>query len=178
MFDPRGNSLAEPFQPRLAPNSRIQWIAPTAVSEREAVIADGKDHVYRLGLEDQPKPHLAPLAEAAVVKPIVVPPAVLGDTVFGANAGPTLNLFMLPTLAAGKDVPLGGACVWGPARIGDNVLLATDDDQLECFDAGGIRLWQQKLAYGPLAGAPADRRKLRLGIARRHGSAHRRRNRP
>jgi len=34
------------------------------------------------------------------------------------------------------------------------VLLATDDDQLLCFDAKGEKLWQAPLAYGPLAGAP------------------------
>jgi len=51
---------------------------------------------------------------------------------------------------------LGAECVWGPQRLGDHVLLATEDDRLYCLDAVQEIVWQVALPYGPLAGAPLE----------------------
>jgi outer membrane protein assembly factor BamB len=150
--------LAEPFQPALEVDAQIEWITPAVVNDKEAVIADGKTKVYHLGIQDKPKPHLAVLAEATVTKPIVSPLAVLGETVYAADAGKLLVAFGLAKLNREKELPLGGQFAWGPAPLGDAVLLATDDNQLLAMDAKGNRLWQTPLTHGPLAGAP-----LRLG---------------
>ena len=73
---------------------------------------------------------------------------------FVAGAAQTLGIFELPKLKRLNEHKLSGRCVWGPAALGDRVLLATDDNQLLCLDAKGEKLWQIALAYGPLAGSP------------------------
>ena len=154
LLDPRdGTPLAEPFQPRLEARSTLAWTVP-AVIDNEAVLSDGRGRIFRLGVSEQPKPHLATLAEATVVEPVVSSVAVCGNTLYGCDAANVLVAFSLPELTRLKEHPLGSPCAWGPARAGDNVLLTTDDGQLIAMDAAGNRLWQVDLPYGPLAGAP------------------------
>ena len=155
LLDPRGAAPpAEPFQTRVEPGVAVDWIRPEAINNTEVVLANGNAKMYRLALEDQPKPHLATLAEASLPKPIVSSLAVLGETVYGCDVANVLTAFKLPKLTHGKEYPLGGRCTWGPSRVGKSVLLATDDDQLLCMDAQADRLWQIKLEHGPLAGPP------------------------
>jgi outer membrane protein assembly factor BamB len=59
-------------------------------------------------------------------------------------------------LSRGKQWPLSGRPVWGPRRIGQRVLLATDDDQLYCFTPDERLLWHVTMTHGPLAGSPAE----------------------
>ena len=147
--------LAEPFQPRLEAGAELDWITPVAIGEREAVLVDAKlRKMYRIGLQDEPQPHLAALAEAVATKPVVEPLAVLGETVYLGDADGGLNAFALPALGRGGEQSLGSRCAWGPARVGDALLLSTDDNQLLCLDAKGKRRWKTALEYGPLAGAP------------------------
>ena len=146
LLDPQtGEPLAEPFQPRLEAGAELDWITPLAVGDREAVLVDAKlRKMYRIGLQDEPKPHLAVLAEAVATKPVVAPLAVLGETVYLGDADGGLNAFALPALARGNEQSLGSRCAWGPARVGDAVLLSTDDNRLLCLDAKGNRRWQTR----------------------------------
>ncbi len=155
LLDPQsGDPLAEPFQPRLEPGERIEWVAPAVVNDKEVVVANGQGKIYRLGIQDQPKPHLARLAQTTVAKPIISPLAVAGNMVFGADQDNVLASFGLSKLNRGKELNLDARCAWGPARIGDHVLMATEDNRLFCVNADGKQLWRTKLKYGPLAGAP------------------------
>lgn len=155
LLDPQsGDSLAEPFQPRLEPGEAVAWTTPTAIDDKQVVLSDGRAKIYRLGIEDQPKPHLTSLAEAAVSTPITLPPAVFADTVLASDTSGSFIVFKLPSLAVAKEQAIGGRCIWGPARIGENLLLATDADQLLCFDAKGAKRWQIHMEFGPLTGAP------------------------
>ena len=83
---------------------------------------------------------------------------MLGETVYATDAGKVLVGLGLAETRPREGTPLGGRFAWGPARVGDAVLLATDDNHLLCLDAKGNRRWQTPLEHGPLAGAP-----LRLG---------------
>jgi outer membrane protein assembly factor BamB len=158
--DPKhsGEQLAEPFQPRIEPGVEIDWLIPAIVGDTQAVLGDGKAAIYLVAVQDQPKPHLAGVAQADIAKPLGAPPAVLGQTVFGADAAGAIGVFALPKLARGNETALGGRCAWGPGCVGDNILISTDDGQLLCFDSQGKRLWRIALEHGPLAGAP-----LRVG---------------
>jgi outer membrane protein assembly factor BamB/TolA-binding protein len=153
-----GEALAEPFQPRLEPGAEVGWLNPAVVSDTQAVVYDGKMLLYLLGVKEQPKKHLAGLGQAALPKLLGAPPTVLGQSVFAVDAAGGLRIFTLPGLTPGGDAVLGGRCAWGPARVGDNVLVSSDDGELFCFDGKGARLWRIPLEYGPLAGAP-----LRIG---------------
>jgi len=154
LLDPDGKPLAEPFQPRIEPGAELNWRTPAAVGDKEAVLADGATKLYRLAVADQPKPHLAALAEATVAEPIVSPVAVVGETAYAVDGAGVLAAFELPKLTRAKQLTLSGRCVLGPIAVGGRVLLTTDDEKLLCMGAKGERLWQVALPYGPLAGTP------------------------
>ena len=130
------------------------WSPAAVVGDNEVLLAEGHTGLYRIGIQSQPKPHLAALAQVDLAEPLISPLAVLGKMVYAVDAAESLVSFELPDLNAGQPRPLAARSVWGPGRVGDYVLLATDDDQLHCLDANRKVVWQVTLAYGPLAGAP------------------------
>jgi outer membrane protein assembly factor BamB len=156
LLDPRtGSPRTEPFQPTLPGGAQVAWSRPTPVGEGEFLLAEGHSGLYRIGIEDQPKPHLAARAQVDLTEPIESPIAVVGNVAYAVDASQSLLTFELPKLTlVGDPRPLGARSAWGPDRVGDCVLLATDDDQLYCLGAEGKIVWQIPLPYGPLAGRP------------------------
>jgi hypothetical protein len=156
LLDPAsGASRAEPFQPRLQSGVSLTWQEPAVLGPDEFAVTDGRTNLYRVTIQSLPKPNLAVADTASTPEPVVAPLAAVGHVVYAADAH-TLTAYELPKLSRGKQWPLGGRTVWGPRRIGQRVLLATDDDQLYCLTADQELLWQVPLAHGPLAGAPAE----------------------
>ena len=131
-----GDQLAEPFQPRIQPGAEIDWLIPAVVGDTQAVICDGKMSLYLLGVKEQPKSHLAGVGQSALPKPLAVPPVVLGQTVFAVDIAGGLGASPCRGWPAAMRRPLA-AVRRGPARVGDNILVSTDDGQLFCFDAKG-----------------------------------------
>jgi len=131
LFEPRsGDKLTEPFQPTLASGATVGWSRAALVGENEILLAEDRTGLYRIGIKDQPKPHLAALAQVDLAEPLASPIAVLGNTAYAVDAAQSLCAFELPKLTPGRLRPLGAECVWGPQRLGDHVLLATEDDRL------------------------------------------------
>lgn len=157
LVDPRtGQSLSEPFQPRLESGMQLPWRRPAAAGQQAAVLTDGRSKVYHVTVQAAPKAHLAAVHEAEVSDPIVSPVAVAGQVAYAVDARGTVVAFQLPELARSNVAALSGACVWGPQRVGDHVMLSDAGGQLFCLDADGKPRWAQPavLSYGPLAGAP------------------------
>jgi outer membrane protein assembly factor BamB/tetratricopeptide (TPR) repeat protein len=156
LLDPAsGANRAEPFQPRLESGVSLAWREPAVLGSDEFAVTDGRTNLYRVKVEAQPKPNLVVADTAKTPEPIVAPLAAVGSVVYAADAR-MLTAYELPKLSRGKQWPLSGRPVWGPRRIGQRVLLATDDDQLYCLAPDQKLLWQVPLAHGPLAGAPAE----------------------
>jgi len=149
-----GAPLGEPFQPQIEPNTQIDWLPPIAVNDKEAVVSDGKTKLYRLEFRAEPRPHLAAAAEVTLAAPAVPALAVLGETVYCPNANNQLIGFSLPKLTPGKETALSGRCIWGPYRLNDRLLLATEDGSLFCVDDKAQRLWQASLEHDSPVGAP------------------------
>jgi outer membrane protein assembly factor BamB/TolA-binding protein len=155
LLDPQnGKSLTAPFQAKLDNGVKPSWQKPAACGKQEFIISDGKSTLYRIGRVDAPKPHLEALEQIEAAPDRDSPLAAVGNVAFVATASQSLGIFELPKLKRLNEHKLSGRCVWGPAVLGSLVLLATDDDQLLCFDAKGGKVWQTALAYGPLAGSP------------------------
>jgi outer membrane protein assembly factor BamB len=57
-------------------------------------------------------------------------------------------------LSAAKEWELEGRVVWGPERIADLVLVASDSEGLIGLEAGAAQRWISPLPFGPLAGSP------------------------
>lgn len=156
VLDPRtGSNAMEPFQPRLQSDVRFDWREPAVTAEKQIVVSDGLKRLYRIGVQEQPRSHLAALSQATTPAPLASSVAVLGKTGFAVDSGATLLAFSLADLSMGDKWPLGGTCLWGPRRIGDRVLLATED-HLYCLADAPKLLWKVPLPAGPLAGPPLE----------------------
>jgi outer membrane protein assembly factor BamB len=118
------------------------------------LLADGALRLYRLAVEQQPRPHLAEKAAAELAKPIATPVAVLEQTVFAGDVNGRLLRFTLSDLAPGKEWTLDSPVARGPVTVGNCVLVSTRGNQLYCYDGEPAQRWQVALAYGPLAGDP------------------------
>jgi hypothetical protein len=133
----------------------VRWRQPAVVGDGEIVIADNRNMLYRVGVKDKPEPHLDTLAEpVSLSDSIVSPVAALEKVVYAVDGAQTLLALELPNLTRGGPQPLTGQCVWGPRKVGNHVLLATDDDRIYCLDGQQRLVWDVDLPYGPLAGPP------------------------
>lgn len=160
LIDPAsGDNRVLPFQPPVEAGSKVGWRRAAAVGaeQREFVIADDRRKLFRVGVKDQPQPHLEALAQAQLEVDIVSPLAAAGDTVYGVTRGPnsdTVLSFAAADLAAGKEFPVEGRVAWGPEPLGDLVLVATDRQKLLALATGQTQRWTSPLAHGPLVGRP------------------------
>jgi len=159
LWDPVSNEQrAAPFQPRVETPPNYAWSPPAPVGQGEFVLCDGQRRLFRVGVSEGPPPGLAALATVELAEPITSPMAAAGQVLFGVDAGNVLIPLRLPDLERieGGEQPLGARCVWGPAAVGDRVLLATDAGELWCLGDDGKPAWPQpaKLDHGPLAGRP------------------------
>jgi hypothetical protein len=159
LVDPRGGeSKALPFQPRVEAGTKIQWRRPAVVGD-DFVIVDNRQKLYRVGLADQGEARLEQKAQAELEMDIQSPLAAAGDTVYGFISGATSDTIVscsAADLAVGKEWSLEGRVTWGPERIADVVLVATDRDGLLCFEAGQKQRWKTPLEYGALVGRPVQ----------------------
>lgn len=164
LIDPAtGKDKVLPFQPRLAPDEKLKWLAPAVVGSdgREFVIANNRREIYRIGIKDTPQPFLAELATGQLDVDLVSQLAAVGDVAFAVvhtGGGDVLKPISTSDLTVGDDIDLQGTRVtWGPYRVGDAVMIVTDHKQLRCFQADRTERWQQPgVAHGTPAGLPLD----------------------
>jgi outer membrane protein assembly factor BamB/TolA-binding protein len=155
VIDPEdGQNLIDPFQPQLEAGVEYAWSVPLKLGENEALLADGRDKLYRLGVSPQTTLHLVKLAEATLKGPVASPVVVLGETAYAVDGADELRSFILPDLSAGPSWPLEGGVAWGPVVSDGRVLVATRGGELLCLDDAKNEIWRVPLPYGALAGAP------------------------
>jgi hypothetical protein len=81
--------------------------------------------------------------------------AMLEKHAFVVDQAGELRSFAMPGLKAGQSWQLDASSItYGPARLGEHLLLATDRDELWCFDDEPKQLWKIPLKHGALAGWP------------------------
>jgi hypothetical protein len=152
-----GSKLAMPFQPRLAPRITVDY-RPVGIVDQAArrfVIAAGGEKIYLVAAVDQPRPHLAAVAEAAVGPyPISSPIVVVGNMAVAIGDEEHLLRFHLPSLEPAGESKLTAPVVWGPFAVGEGVLLATADEHLVSISVGGEERWRVPLEHGDLCGRP------------------------
>ena len=155
LLDPEArNDLARPLEPAVKGVKNWQWrTLPVAVDNKTAVLSDGEKRLTAIGIGDDKA--LTETASAMARNSLDSPLAVLGNALYVADATDRLMSFELPSLAPGKlQFRLGAKCVWGPQRVGQLVLAASEKDRLFAIDAQQQMIWQSDLRYGPLAGTP------------------------
>ncbi|MFW6170229.1 MAG: PQQ-binding-like beta-propeller repeat protein, partial [Planctomycetota bacterium] len=152
-----GAEQVRPFHPRIEPETETDWRRAAVVDEEGGfVIANGERRIYHVGIGEKPQRHLKERGSSRVAEDVTGPLASIGNVVFvttRSTAGDTLRGFALPELKQVESWPLSGRLRWGPVRVGERVLVATDSE-LMCMDARGKRQWAASWEYGPLVGKP------------------------
>lgn len=154
-----GEDQAFPLRPPVEPGSRIRWSRPAVIKGgREFVIANSRRELFRIMVEKRPKPHLAEARKVVLETSVGERLAALADTIFvilRSTTGDTVAPLNVADLKPRQDpAAIDGRVVWGPETIGERMLLATDTDELCCFDAEGKQVWRVPLPHGPLSGHP------------------------
>jgi hypothetical protein len=153
-----GMQSVQPFLPPLMPGQLPLFTRPAVLGDETSfLITDGRRALYRVGLKDQPQPHLALSTEVPTELPITSPLAIAGGLVYGVKRGEAADSLVAIDPAAlpeMNELPLQGRVESGPHVLGGLVLLAAEPEGLVCIEAGPKIRWQQPLAHGPLAGPP------------------------
>ena len=160
LVDPAdGKEMMMPFQPRRVPGAAITWRKPATLDGdgKRFIATDGAERMFLVGIEDNPRTHLAAVAQTALAAPLESDPATVGNTVYAAvraGVGHALVTYKLPSLESDKEFALDGAVVWGPVRLGDVVLLATQPGGLVCLGEGPELRWKAPLSGANPVGEP------------------------
>lgn len=149
-----GQPALNPFQPSLQAGAQPLWKSPGAASDQEFVITDGRTMVYRVGVDEQPQPHLTALSQTEVSTPLASPTVVAGNTAYAVDTSGVLVSFALPDLSASPNAHPGGQVTWGPMTAGERVLVGDSNNQLTCLDGQQQRVWQSPLTHGRPVGSP------------------------
>ena len=150
--------IGSPFQPALAADGQYNWLTPAVYGSGEdsrLALSDGLAKIYLLRREDQPEPNLQAEAEARLGNsPLTTRLAIAGDSVFAGSQNGQLARFALPSLERQPPVELEARIVWGPFNVGEQLLFATDTDELISVDVHGQIAWREALAHGQPNGMP------------------------
>ena len=156
---PSGESKVDPFQPTLQPGQPVRWQSPAVVDDvgQQAVVYDGDSKLYRIAMRTDGRPRLVAQVERDIDVTLDGGLVAVGDSVYGVvrSAGADqIVSFAATDLAPGQQWDTEGHVVWGPVRVGDLVLAATDAQKLYCFQNGQQLRWTTDLPYGAVVGAP------------------------
>lgn len=154
LINPRnGDKLVEPFQPEVAAGTRPKWLEPTVLGDDAFLISDGQTMLYRIGVAEDPVPHLAAAGTTAVGRPLAGPLAAAGPFAVAVDTAGTLMVLALPDLKTALEEPLGGRPVWGPVPLGQSVLVQSSTGEVYCIGGDGKTAWKKMLEGGPPVGA-------------------------
>jgi hypothetical protein len=157
-----GTPQVLPFQPKLEVGEKINWRRPATIGDggKELIIVDDRRNIYRIGVKDQPQPHLSELISNRLDVELASGLAAVGEIVYGvvrtADKGDTVVGITAADLKVAKEFDLkGGRVTWGPVRVGDVVMVVTDAKELRLFDAALKERWEKPaVMHGNPAGPP------------------------
>ncbi len=151
-----GDNQVLPFHPAVEAGSRVNWRRPALIPDApEFVVADGRSRAYRVGIVETGRPHLEAFESVTLDEEPITGFTVLGERAWAGvrrSDSDALLPLQLPRLEAGEAVPVKGRIVWGPERVGNAVLVATDEEGVIAIAESGERQWAAPVALGGVAG--------------------------
>ena len=143
------------FHPRTELGVTTNWNLPVVLDGgQEFVIADNRRRLFRVGIKQGSGKLLDALQEQTLEGEAVGPWAAVGQMCCGvirSKEEDTVVAVALPALGVLQKLPLSGRLAWGPQRVGENVMLATEKELL-CLDAAGQEVWRMAWDHGPVIG--------------------------
>jgi len=154
-----GKQSLLPFQPPIVAGEATDWLRPAIVNaeQRRFALANATGKMYLVSEQAEPK-HLAAAAEVDVPAGWTGMMAAVGDSIYvvnNASAPAGVAIYSSSDLSAQPQIEMDGEWVWGPERVGEVVLVATDR-RLYGFGGQHELKWDVELGFGPLAGTPLE----------------------
>jgi outer membrane protein assembly factor BamB len=133
-----GSQLGNPFQPVSNPVGKVWWSNTVRVPDDpgQVVITDSRKGLYRLRVGDR----VGELATAELPAVTLGRIAGVGNTLMAGVSGPAADFVIgrnLVTLKEEFQTLLDGRIAWGPASIGDQGMVLTDDQTLRGITKDG-----------------------------------------
>jgi outer membrane protein assembly factor BamB len=136
---PQGTQDVVAFQPSLSAGQQVAWSSPALPSDDSDsfVILRDRKNLMRIALRQDPLVHLSKRASIEFAEPIYETIAALNRTVYVARRAKNNDQIVgleYQSLEELTSYNVQGRVVWGPYRVGSQVLLYTSSNQLYCFD--------------------------------------------
>ncbi len=163
-----GTELIQPFQPTVKTDVEYRWRAAVSPSGDDLLLAD-QEKLYRVGVQQEPTPHLVAEATFDLSKVITSSIAALETSAFAVTSGNKLVCWRMNDLDIGNSWDIGEGILLDPVRSNDHVFVVDAEKQLWCLNDEQQLLWKTTLEHGPPIGPPI-RGSQGLVIATRTGA--------
>ena len=143
---PQGTQDVVAFQPTLSAGQQVAWSSPALPSDDSDsfVILRDRKNLMRIALRQDPVVHLSKRASTEFDEPVYETIAALNRTVFVVRRAKNNDQVVglgYQSLEELTSYNVQGRVVWGPYRVGSQVLLYTSSNQLYCFDQNQRCRW-------------------------------------
>jgi len=136
---PQGTQDVVAYQPTLSAGQRVAWSSPALPSDDSDsfVILRDRKNLMRIVLRQDPVDHLSKRASTEFAAPVYETIAALKNAVFVVRRAENNDQVVglgYQSLEELTSYNVQGRVIWGPYRVGSQVLLYTSSNQLYCFD--------------------------------------------
>lgn len=155
-IDPKTMRLAgAPFQPAIGNDLTIEWTRPAVIDAQSFLIGESRGFLYLVQRDGAglTKGGEHKLADGSAFVGEVATANGKAIAVEMKQNGFSLVQFTLPDLTPEKKTALPAAPVFGPRKVGEVVLVGTNDGKLHALTAEGEIAWSQDVSVVGVAGA-------------------------
>ena len=143
---PQGTQDVVAYQPTLSAGQRVAWSSPALPSDDSDsfVILRDRKNLMRIALRQDPVDHLSKRASTEFAEPVYETIAALKNAVFVVRRAENNDQVVglgYQSLEELTSYNVQGRVIWGPYRVGSQVLLYTSSNQLYCFDQNQRCRW-------------------------------------
>jgi len=150
-----GTELIQPFQPTVRADVEYHWHTAVSPSGDHLLLAD-QEKLYRVGVQQEPTPHLAAAATFDLSEAITSSIATLENSVFAVTSNSKLVCWRMNDLDVGNSWDIGSGVVLEPVRGASHVFVVDAEHQLWCLNDQQQVLWKTPLEHGPPLGPPVQ----------------------
>lgn len=149
-----GTELIQPFQPTLQADAKYRWRAAVNPAGEQLLLAN-QQQLHRIGVQQEPTPHLVSEATIDLNEGITSSIAALDNSVYGITSNNKLVSWRTEDLEVGNTWDIGSGVVMEPARGDSHVYVVDAENQLWCLDDQQQVLWKKPFEHGTPLGPPA-----------------------
>ncbi|MDA7979902.1 MAG: PQQ-like beta-propeller repeat protein [Pirellulales bacterium] len=139
-----GSNVVEPFQPIVEPGIEYAWRSQANASGAKSILLhDGISRLYLIGVNADPRPHLASLAEEESLIQFRGDFVRLNEHAYGVDTDRRVVPLALTeqTIVIKDAISVPGGVAWGPHRAGDLAMVCSASGELHAWNDSGVAAW-------------------------------------